>query len=65
MVELGRVDICTEVSQLASFLAMPREGHMEAAIHIMSNLKHKHNSRLVLDPCYSGNDKDNFISDVD
>ena len=65
MVELGRVDICTEVSQLASFLAMPREGHMEAAIHIMSHLRHKHNSRLVLDPCYSGNDKGKFISDAD
>ena len=32
MVELGRVDICTEVSMLASYLAMPREGHMEAVI---------------------------------
>ena len=53
MVELGRVDIAVEVSQVSSFLSMPREGRMEAALHIMSYLKHKHNSRLVLDPSYA------------
>ena len=30
MVELGRVDICCEVSMMSTQLAMPREGHMEA-----------------------------------
>ena len=30
IVELGRVDIITEVSILASHMAMPREGHLEA-----------------------------------
>ena len=39
MVELGRIDIATEVSQLSSFLAMPREGHLINALHIMSHLK--------------------------
>ena len=28
MVELGRVDICTEVSMLSSCLALPREGRL-------------------------------------
>eukprot|EP00957_Ditylum_brightwellii_P178975 13633586-Ditylum_brightwellii.AAC.1 len=28
MVELGRIDICFEVSMMSSHLAMPREGHM-------------------------------------
>ena len=28
MVELGRVDICTEVSMLSSCLVLPREGHL-------------------------------------
>ena len=28
MVELGRVDICTEVLMLSSCLALPREGHL-------------------------------------
>ena len=65
MVELGRLDICTEVSMLASYLAMPREGHLDAAIHIMSYLKGKHNSRLVLDPSYARHDKEVFIDDAD
>ena len=52
MVELGRVDIAVEISQLSSFLAMPRRGHMVSALHVMSYLKIKHNSRLVLDPTY-------------
>jgi hypothetical protein len=60
MVELGRIDIATEVSQLSSYLAMPRRGHMEAALHIMSYLKVKHNSRLVLDPSYPEIDVSEF-----
>jgi hypothetical protein len=28
-VELGRVDICLEVSMMSSYLTMPREGHFE------------------------------------
>jgi hypothetical protein len=35
MVELGRVDIATEVSMLSSYLALPREDHLETALHIM------------------------------
>jgi hypothetical protein len=29
IVELGRVDICLEVSMMSSHLALPREGHLE------------------------------------
>ena len=36
MVELGRIDIAVEVSQLSSFLSMPRQGHLVNALHIMS-----------------------------
>ena len=50
--ELGRVDIITEVSTLASQMAMPREGHLEAIFHVFAYLNIKHNSRLVLDPAY-------------
>ena len=32
IVELGRVDICCEMSMLSSHLAMPREGHLEQSI---------------------------------
>jgi hypothetical protein len=38
MVELGSVDIATEVSMLSSYLALPREGHLEAALHMMGYL---------------------------
>ena len=51
-VELGRIDIATEVSLLASHLALPREGHFEAALRVMSYLRAKHNTRLFLDPSY-------------
>ena len=57
MVELERIDIAVEVSQLYSFLAMPRQGHLINALHIMSYVKIKHNSRLVIDPSYPGIDK--------
>ena len=50
MIEIGRIDIATEVSLLSSYLAYPREGHLEAALHIMGYLKQRHNTRLVFDP---------------
>ncbi len=50
MVELGRIDIATEVSLLSSHLAFPHEGHLETALHIMSYLSQKHNTRLIFDP---------------
>ena len=52
IVELGRVDVITEVSVLASYLACPRDGHMDAALHVYGYLRNKHNARLVLDPNY-------------
>ena len=57
MVELGRVDIATEVSLLLTYLAYPREGHLETALHIMGYLKNKHNNQLVFDPTYPDIDK--------
>ena len=52
MVEMGRIDIACEVSMLSSFLAMPREGHLQQVLHIFSYLKHHHNSRIIMDPSY-------------
>jgi hypothetical protein len=43
MVELGRIDIATKVSMLSSYLACPREGHLENALHVMGYLQLKHN----------------------
>ena len=50
MVELGRVDICCEVSMMSTQLALPREGHLEAVLHIFSYLKSHHNTEMVFDP---------------
>ena len=61
IVELGRVDVITEVSMLASYLANPRDGHLDAALHLYSFLRNKHNARLVLDPTYPDIDEDNFV----
>ncbi len=60
MVELGRIDIATEVSLLSSHLAFPREGHLETALHIMSYLSQKHNTRLIFDPTYPKTDMGQF-----
>jgi hypothetical protein len=50
-IELGRVDMFVEVSQLSQFQALPaRQGHLEAAYHIFAYLKHYETSRLAFDP---------------
>ena len=43
-VELGRVNICLEVSMMSSYLAMPRVGQMEELYHIFAYLKRNHNA---------------------
>jgi hypothetical protein len=53
IVELGRIDIATEVSMLAAHNALPREGHLAAVFRIYSYLKTKPNARLIFDPTYS------------
>ena len=50
IVELGRVDICVEVSMLSAHLALPRQGHLEQVFHIIGYLKHHHNACMVFDP---------------
>ena len=58
--ELGRVDIMTELGILSSYLAMPREGHLEALWHMFAYLKNKHNSRMIFDPTYPKIDETTF-----
>ena len=50
MVELGRVDICLEVSMMSSHMAMPREGHFRAVLQIFAYIEKYHNTELVFDP---------------
>ena len=52
MVELGIIDIITDVSMLASQLALPQEGHLESVFHIFGYLKGHHNYRMVFDLTY-------------
>jgi hypothetical protein len=60
MVELGPIDVATEVSLLSSHLAYPQEGHLETALHIMSYLSQKHVTRLIFDPTYPKIDMGQF-----
>ena len=50
IVELGRVDITCEVSELASMMALPREGHLDQLYNVFAYLKIKHNAEMVFDP---------------
>ncbi|KAG7345428.1 plant transposon protein [Nitzschia inconspicua] len=60
IVELGRIDIITEVSSLASCLALPRKGHLEAVFHLYAYLRKKPNATIVLDPTYPDIDLRHF-----
>jgi hypothetical protein len=60
IVELGRVDICLEVSMLSSHIAMPREGHFDAVLQIFAYLKKYHNTEMVFDPSDPNIDENQF-----
>ena len=62
IVQLGRFDIITEVSTLASHMALPREGHLEAMYHVFAYVKNKHNARSVFDPTYPEINTESFIT---
>jgi len=49
IVELGRVDVVTEVAMMSSFMANPREGHLNQVFHIFAYLKKHMRSALVFD----------------
>jgi len=50
--ELGRVDICCEVSMMAAFSAAPRKGHLQAVFHMFAYLKQHGRSKIVFDDSY-------------
>jgi hypothetical protein len=60
-VELGRIDIITEVSMLSTHLCLPREGHLEADFHVCAYLGLHHNARVVCDPTYPAVEMGTFI----
>ena len=46
---------------MSSYVAMPREGHLQQVYHIFSYIKSHHNARLVLDPSYPDINTDDFV----
>jgi hypothetical protein len=60
-VELGRIDIITEVSMLSTFFCMPYERHLDAVYHMFAYLSMHHNARVVFDPMYPDVDMLAFI----
>ena len=48
--ELGRIDIYTEVALLSQHLALPRMGHLEAVYHVFAYLNKYEKSRIIFDP---------------
>ena len=60
MVELGRADICVEVSMMSSHLALPRVGHLEQLFHIFAYLKKHSNTEMVFDPSLVEFDRSEF-----
>ena len=52
IVELGRIDICGEVSMMSSYSTAPRVGHLNAVLHIFSYLSTHERSRIVMDDSY-------------
>ena len=57
---MGRVGICCEVSMLSSFVAMPREGHLQQLYHMFAYLKVHHNARIVFDQSYPEINEEDF-----
>ena len=53
MIKLGKIDIIAKVLLLSSHVALPREGYLGAAVHIMAHIGQRYNSRLVYDSFFT------------
>jgi hypothetical protein len=62
-VKLGRINITTEVSMLASYTIAPRLGHFQAMLHVFAFLYHHPRCRLVFDDSYVKIQDDETITD--
>ena len=52
MIKLRRIDVITKVSSLLSHVGLPREGHLDEAVHVMAYVGQNYNSRLVYELSY-------------
>ena len=60
-VELGRIDIATEVSMMSTHLALPREGHLQQVYHMFGYLKAKPKKTIAFDPAHPNIDESRFL----
>ena len=59
MVAIGRFDFAFSTSSLARFVAAPRKGHLDRALHVFGYLKKNPNRRIVIDsrdPIFEGSE---------
>jgi hypothetical protein len=61
MIELGQIDIYYEISLLSQYLALPRQGHLEAVYHVFAYLMKHDKSRIIFDPTEPWIDESQFV----
>ncbi len=64
MIKMGSVDIGMDLAMLSTHMALPHQGHVEAALHVMSYLSLHHNSCLCMDPRFPKCDWSEFYGEV-
>lgn len=62
IVELGRIDIVLPVSLLSRHMVLPREGHLEQALHVFAYLKRYNRSCIVFDDTAPTYDESRFTT---
>ena len=60
ILEIGTVDIITEVSVMASQMVMPRERHSETVLHVFAFLHHNYNTMMEFYTTYSATNMSGF-----
>ena len=52
MMELARINIKTKVLLLSSHVVLPKEGHLDAAVNVITHVCQRYSSSLVYNPSY-------------
>ena len=60
MVELGRVDILMAVATMSSYMAAPRQGHLDNVLRIFACLKRHPQSTMIFDNTEPSFDESRF-----
>ena len=43
-IEIGRIGLCTDISLLYAYIAVPREEHLAAALHVTARMGQNHHT---------------------